>query len=205
MALKTTVYIDGFNLYYGCLRGTAHKWLDLATFCAQLLPKNQITRIRYFTALVTPRPNDPQQRTRQEMYLRAIRTIPHLSIDLGHFLATKVWMMRSDRNSTVQVLKSEEKGSDVNLASRLLIDCYLSKCDVAVIISNDSDLLFPIEHVKRYLGKTIGLVNPHERPSRELLAVANFYKPIRSSLLAKCQFPDKLTDSVGNFHKPPSW
>src|SRR5438105_1806047 len=88
-------------------------------------------------------------RTRQEMYLRAIRTIPNLTIDLGSFLASKQWMMRSDYSGTIQVLKSEEKGSDVNLASRLLIDCFRSKCDIAVIISNDSDLVFPIEHVKR--------------------------------------------------------
>ena len=205
MALKTNVYIDGFNLYYGCVRGTPYKWLDVAAFCARLLPKNQINRIRYLTALVTPRANDPQQRMRQEIYLRAIRTIPNLTIDLGHFLASKVWMMRTDYAERVEVLKSEEKGSDVNLASRLLIDCYSSNCDIAVIISNDSDLVFPIEHVKRYLGKTVGIVNPHERPSRELLAIANFFKSIRPSVLASCQFPDKLTDALGDFHKPPTW
>lgn len=205
MALKTNVYIDGFNLYYGCIRHTPYKWLDLAALCTRLLPKNQINRIRYFTALVTPRANDPQQRMRQEIYLRAIRTIPNLSLDLGHFLASKVRMMRSDYSGKVEVLKSEEKGSDVNLASRLLIDCYNSKCDIAVIISNDSDLVFPIEHVKRFLGKTVGIVNPHPRPSRELLAIANFYKPIRPSILGACQFPDNMTDALGAFHKPGTW
>jgi uncharacterized LabA/DUF88 family protein len=205
MALKTNVYIDGFNLYYGCLRRTPYKWLDLAALCARLLPKNQINRIRYFTALVTPRAGDAQQRMRQEMYLRAIRTIPNLTVDLGSFLASKQWMMRADHSGMVQVLKSEEKGSDVNLASRLLIDCYRSKCDIAVIISNDSDLVFPIEHVKRYVGKTVGVVNPHQRPSRELFAVANFFKSIRPSILASCQFPNNLTDALGEFHKPPTW
>jgi uncharacterized LabA/DUF88 family protein len=205
MALKTHVYIDGFNLYYGCLKGTPHKWLDLAALCARLLPNNQITRIRYFTALLTPRPVDPQQRTRQEIYLRAIRTLPNLTIDFGHFLASKQWMMRTDRSEMVQVLKSEEKGSDVNLASRILIDSYTSKCDIAVVISNDSDLVFPIEHVKRFLGKIVGIVNPHPRPSRELQSVASFFKSIRPSVLAACQFPDKLTDALGDFHKPPAW
>jgi hypothetical protein len=205
MALKTHVYIDGFNLYYGCVRKTPYKWLDLAVFCQQLLPTNQITRIRYFTALLTPRPNDPQQRTRQEVYIRALRTIPNISIDLGHFMLNKVWMMKADLNGTVQVLKSEEKGSDVNLASRLLIDCYLSKCDVAVVVSNDSDLLFPIEHIKRHLGKTVGIINPHARPSRELRAIASFYKSIRPSLLARSQFPATMTDAQGQFHKPPTW
>ncbi len=205
MPLKTNVYIDGFNLYYGCAKGTPHRWLDLSALCSKLLPNNAIHRIRYFTALVSPRPGDPQQRNRQEIYLRALRTIPALTIHLGHFLSSKPWMMRADGQGKVQVLKSEEKGSDVNLASHLLIDCYRSDCDVAVIVSNDSDLAFPIEHVKRHLGKTIGILNPHERPSRELLPLANFFKPIRAAALAASQFPATMTDSLGVFHKPPGW
>ena len=51
-----------------------------------------------------------------------------------------------------------------------------SDCDVAVIVSNDSDLVFPIEHIKKHLGKVIGILNPHPQPSRELLPLANFYK-----------------------------
>jgi uncharacterized LabA/DUF88 family protein len=205
MALKTNVYVDGFNLYYGCVKDTVHRWLDLAALCKRLVPNNTINRIRYFTALVTPRPSDPQQRMRQEIYLRALRTIPNLTLYTGRFLASKVWMRRADGLGYVQVLKSEEKGSDVNLANSLLIDCYLSDCDIAVIISNDSDLVFPIEHVKRHLGKIIGVVNPHKRPSHELFAIANFYKSIRPGALAASHFPDKLTDALGDFHKPPTW
>lgn len=205
MTLKTNVYIDGFNLYYGCARNSPHRWLDLDALCRALLPKNTIHRIRYFTALVTPRPHDPQQRNRQEIYLRALKTLPNLTIHHGSFLASKTWMMKADGTGTVQVLKSEEKGSDVNLASHLLIDCYRGDCDIAVIVSNDSDLAFPIDHVKRHLGKTIGILNPHKRPSRDLHPLANFYKPIRSGALAACQFPPSLTDADGTFHKPPSW
>jgi uncharacterized LabA/DUF88 family protein len=190
MALKTNVYIDGFNLYYGCIHDTPHAWLDMSALCARLLPNNQINRIRYFTALVTPRPSDPQQRNRQEIYIRALRTIPNLTIYYGSFLATKPWMRRADGKGRVRVLKSEEKGSDVNLASHLLIDCFRSDCDVAVIISNDSDLVFPIEHVKKHLGKIIRIVNP--RPSRELLAVANFYKQIRPLCTRDMSLPGSL-------------
>jgi uncharacterized LabA/DUF88 family protein len=205
MALKTNVYIDGFNLYYGCVRHTPYRWLDLSALCGALLPKNTIHRIRYFTALVTPRPNDPQQRTRQEVYIRALRTIPNLTIHLGNFLASKTWMMRADGLGKIQVLKSEEKGSDVNIASHLLIDCYGSDCDVAVIVSNDSDLAFPIDHVKRNLGKTVGILNPHKHPSRDLFQLASFYKPIRAGVLAACQFPATMQDASGRFHKPASW
>jgi uncharacterized LabA/DUF88 family protein len=205
MALKTNIYIDGFNLYYGCLRKSPHRWLDLASFCKKLLPHNQIHRIRYFTALVTPRPSDPQQRTRQEIYLRALRTIPNLTIHTGRYLSSKTRMKRADGSGTVEVLKSEEKGSDVNLASYLLIDAYRSDCDVAVIVSNDSDLAFPIEHIRQELGKIIGILNPHQRPSRELLPLANFFKSIRPSVLASSQFPQQLADALGAFHKPADW
>jgi len=63
--MKTRVYIDGFNLYYGLLKGTPFKWLDLERFCDQLLPKNTVEKIYYFTAKVDARPNDPDQPTRQ--------------------------------------------------------------------------------------------------------------------------------------------
>ena len=205
MALKTNIYVDAFNLYYGCLRKTPYRWLNLAELCAKILPKNEIHRIRYFTALVTPRPTDPQQRNRQEIYIRALRTIPNLTVHTGRYLASTVRMMRADGLGTVEILKSEEKGSDVNLASYLLIDAYRSDCDIAVIVSNDSDLVFPIEHIKQQVGKVIGILNPRSRPSRELFSLANFYRQIRPSVLAASQFPPSLTDALVVFHKPPSW
>lgn len=207
MALKTNVYIDAFNFYYGCIRHTPYHWLDLGQLCRLLLPapKNEIHRIRYFTALVTPRRSDPQQRMRQDMYLRAIRTLPTITIHTGSFLASKPWMRKADGSGWVNVLKSEEKGSDVNLASHLLIDAYRSDFDVAAIISNDSDLVFPIEHIKRHLGKIIGILNPHKIPSRELFPLANFYKQIRPKVLAAAQFPDVMNDALGQFHKPEQW
>jgi uncharacterized LabA/DUF88 family protein len=205
MPLKTNIYIDGFNLYYGCLRKTSYRWLDLAAFCQKLLPHNYIHRIRYFTALVTPRISDPQQRSRQEIYLRALRTIPNLTIHLGRYLSSTTRMKLARASGTAEVIKSEEKGSDVNLASYLLIDAYRSDCDVAVVVSNDSDLAFPLEHIRQELGKVVGILNPHPRPSRELLPLANFYKQIRTGVLATCQFPPYLTDALGSLHKPTDW
>src|SRR5690242_8430004 len=80
MTLITNVYIDGFNLYYGAVRGTPYKWLNLAELCRIMLPQNQIKSIKYFTARVEPRPHDPGQATRQQTYIRALRTIPNLMI-----------------------------------------------------------------------------------------------------------------------------
>jgi hypothetical protein len=82
LAVKTHVYVDGFNLYYGALRGTGFKWLNLAEMCWLLLPGDDILRIAYFTARVNGRPTDPEQPQRQQLYLRALSTIPNVHIVL---------------------------------------------------------------------------------------------------------------------------
>ena len=68
-AVRTYVYIDGFNLYYGSVKNTPYKWLDFKTlFVRQLKPYNQILAIKYFTAKVTARPDDPGAPTRQDVF-----------------------------------------------------------------------------------------------------------------------------------------
>jgi hypothetical protein len=74
--LNTNVYIDGFNFYYGALRNTPYRWLNPEALCQLLLPKNTISQIKYFTALVSARPNDLDQPLRQQLYLRALATLP---------------------------------------------------------------------------------------------------------------------------------
>jgi hypothetical protein len=145
--MRANVYVDGFNLYYGALKdkGPGFKWLDLATLLTKhLIPANPINRIRYFTARVSGRPGDLDAPVRQDTYLRALATIPNLTVHLGHFQRTKVRMPLVDPPSggqkTVKVYKTEEKGSDVNLATYLLLDAFQQDCDLAVVISNDSDL-----------------------------------------------------------------
>jgi hypothetical protein len=75
--MRVNVYIDGFNLYYGAVKGTPYRWLNLPEMCRLLLPRDQILQIKYFTALVNPRASDPDQRGRQETFLRALQTIPN--------------------------------------------------------------------------------------------------------------------------------
>ena len=64
--MATYVYIDGFNLFYGSLKGSAYKWLDLEELCRRLLPSDDIQQIRYFTAIVEARDDDPQKPQRQQ-------------------------------------------------------------------------------------------------------------------------------------------
>lgn len=205
--VRTIVYIDGFNLYYGCLRRTPFKWLDVRKLCELLLPKNDILQIKYFTARVSAR-EDPQQPFRQQTYLRALQTLSNVEIHYGHFLVHKVRLPLAEPNGPdrwAQVLKTEEKGSDVNLAAHLLHDAHLDRFDAAAIVSNDSDLATPLAIVRNEIRKKTGLINPHEDRSRQLARHADFYRTIRKGALAAAQFPDRLVDAAGEFHRPPTW
>jgi len=82
---KMWIYIDGFNLYYGAVRSTAFKWLNLEELCRLLFPSSQIERIKYFTARVTARPSDPSQPIRQQTYFRALGTLPSVELHFGQF------------------------------------------------------------------------------------------------------------------------
>ncbi len=104
-----------------------------------------------------------------------------------------------------QVIKTEEKGSDVNLATHLLHDAHLGRFDTAVVVSNDSDLLEPIKIVRQELKKRVGILNPHRVPSRALLPHIDFIKQIRRGVLQASQFPQTLTDFHGTFTKPATW
>ena len=105
----------------------------------------------------------------------------------------------------VRVVKTEEKGSDVNIAAHLINDGYKGDYDIAVLISNDSDLVEPVRIVTQELNSQVGILNPHRNQSRELAQHASFYKRIRQGALAASQFPPTLTDAHGTFHKPTVW
>jgi hypothetical protein len=207
------VYIDGFNLYYGCLRDTPYRWLDLGKFCRALVPNRYtVEQIKYYTARVIPLPHDPTAGTRQDFYLRAIATLPNCSVTFGYFLTTRVSMPLAKQlpggPMTARVIKTEEKGSDVNLACHLVVDAFEKTCDAAFVISNDSDLLEPIRIARRRLGMTVGLATPYRRPGRPANVLVNevdFRRPIRRGTLAKSQFPATLTDAKGSFSKPATW
>ncbi len=208
--MRANVYVDGFNLYYGCLRKTPYRWLDLSKLCNFLLPKSAtLNEIKCFTALVSARPHNPQQDIRQQTYIRALQTIPNLSVILGQFLSHPIRMHLAHPPATgsqsVEVIKTEEKGSDVNLATEILIDGFLKRYDMAILVSNDSDLFAPINAVSNILKIPVGIFNPYPKSSRVLQRAASFIKPIRTGVLAASQFPPTLTDANGTFIKPNTW
>ena len=208
--MKTIVYVDGFNLYYGAVKRTPYKWLNVKTLCQLLLPKNQIISIKYFTALVTARPNDPDQPNRQQLFFRALQTIPELEIIFGHFLSHEIMMPLAHpmpgQPKFAQVIKTEEKGSDVNIAAHMVNDGHKGLYQVAILVSNDSDLVEPVKIVRNELKLPVGVLNPFvQTPSFDLRKYATFVKPIRAGVLSASQFPSTLKDSNGTFYRPPTW
>jgi uncharacterized LabA/DUF88 family protein len=198
---RTIVYIDGFNLYYGALKGTPYKWLDIEALARRLAPRDQLVAVRYFTARVRPQRSDPQQPQRQQAYLRALGTLPTVTIHFGHYLshATRMPLAHPRRGEarTVEVIKTEEKGSDVNLATCLLLDAFRGRCDKAVVVTNDSDLQEPIRVAEEELGLGVVIVNPHPRLRRSLALRASAMRQLREATVAACQLPLTLTDADG--------
>lgn len=206
--LKTVVYIDAFNLYYGAVKNTPYKWLDPSRLCQALLTGNEIIGYEYFTARLTPRDGGAGQPMRQRIYLRALSTIPSLSITYGHFLVHQVRMRLVEPQpggAYADVIKTEEKGSDVNLATKMLIDAFDDRYECAVVISGDSDLVAPIKAVREKFGKLVGVINPQKRPCKALQREADFYKHIRRTVLGRCQFPSEMEDEAGSFNRPDKW
>ena len=207
----TNVYVDGFNLYYRALKDGPFRWLDLRNLCHRLFPNDTINQISYFTSRLLTRPENPGQPQRQLTYLRALNTIPGLEIFYGTFRSgvkhRRLAFPVAGLPSSVLVRHSEEKGSDVNLATRLLVDGFNGDYQQAVIISNDADFAGAMEYVRDSLGLRVTLVNPDRRKSspKNLSNAATYVKRLWKSHLRPSQFPDSFSDKVGIIRKPTGW
>jgi hypothetical protein len=207
-SVRTNFYVDGWNLFSRALRGTPYRWLDLAALFRHALPDNEINRIRYFTSHVSGS-DAPDKPARQQLYLRALGTTPNLTQHFGKFHRNRVGRALVAPPQTgspiAQVWDIKEKGSDVNLTSMFIFDACRDDFDVAVLVSNDSDLLLPVELVVRELKRPRGILDPADNRSKSLASVASFYRRIHASDLSASQFPDAMTDRSGTFHRPASW
>ena len=203
------VYVDGLNLYHCALADTPHWWLDLQALACRLLePGFTLHRIRYFTARIAGR-RDPKQRFRQQMYLRALGTIPELEIHEGHFLSYPTWMPLANPKpgepARVKVVRTEEKGSDANLAAWLTRDAAKRDCRAAFVITGDSDFTGVIQMVRREFTFPVHVVDPRKSSSRRLRSAATSYRLLDRKLLPWCQFPARLSDGTGAITKPEAW
>ncbi len=196
----------------------------------EVLPSLTINRVRYFTAPVKGTPADPHMASRQQTFIRALETLRNLSVHYGNFLESKPRMRLVSPPpggpNTAQVIKIEEKGSDVNIATYMLVDAFRKDCDQLVVITNDSDLTEPIRIINKEMQIPVGVFNPHTqstydckhrfsgrhgtapsaRPSFALRKVAKFTRDIEEAHLIAAQFPTTFTDAAGKvIRKPAGW
>lgn len=224
---RVSIYVDGFNLYYRALKGTKFKWLNIEALCKLILHKTpNITEINYYTARVKQLDPTYTDQADQAEYIRALETLNDFKIHYGNFqvttkamrLASPLWMRpRFDppvnlATCTVlpdvaRVIKTEEKGSDVNLGVHLVRDAFTNKFDIAVVITNDTDLVEPLRIVSKEAGKKLVLLSPVQNPAgslKQLLSGSPLF--ITSSHLGRCQFPDPYIDKNGReIRKPADW
>jgi len=100
------------------------------------------------------------------------------------------------------VIKTEQKGSDVNLASHLPFDAFSNSFECAIVVNGDSDLATPIEMARNRLNKPVSVLLPqllatiaskNPRRSARLKQVATFFRNgIREGVPKASQFPDVM-------------
>jgi uncharacterized LabA/DUF88 family protein len=200
---KVIAYVDGFNLYFG-LRDANFKrfyWLNIKAMAQNLLKGNQqLVVTKYFTTRISG-PSD--KRIRQTTFLEALETLSDFEIYYGHYLSKEITCKNCGQSRS----RFEEKMTDVNIATEMLVDAFGDKFDTALLISADSDLVRPVETIKKmFPQKRVIVFFPSKRSSAALKAVANNQLAIGHGLLAKCQFPDKVVKADGYvLQRPSQW
>ena len=202
---RTIIYIDGFNLYYGAVRNTpALKWLNIAQFCKNLRPHDDIKTIRYFSALI-----EGPTRPNQDAYLKALSTTPLVEIILGKFKkkTVKCSVIGCTHAGGKWFDTREEKRTDVNIAIFMLDDAYRDLCDQFIVFSGDSDLVPAVNMIRvRFPKKRIIVYVPSQDPARgaavELRTSAHINKTLPQQIIAKSQFPPQVPDGTGGLRQP---
>lgn len=214
-ANRVIAYVDGFNLYFGLkAKGwRRYYWLDLPKLAENLLrAEQQLLALKYFTARIAgPAGGDPRHRAgrieasrrRQTVWLEAIGSCELATIFEGHYLGKDV-----EYHNCGSVWRThEEKMTDVQIATQILVDAFADRFDTALIISADSDLVPPIQAVREYFSeKRIVVAFPPARQSYQLRQVAHASFPIGEAKLRKSLLPINIVKSDGHtITRPPEW
>ena len=184
-----------------------------------------VQSVKYYTTRVSGK-LDRDAPARQQVYLDALGTVPQIRSFFGTFRYSQRWAALARPLQAkpityawpaallelVLVEKADEKGSDVALASHLVRDAFTGAFDAAVILTNDTDLLEPINIVVKEVGKPVGLLSPviqgkikgkwvAAHPTLVKAATLTLY--IHNSHLARSQFPPTIPGT--NRTRPASW
>lgn len=198
---RVCVYIDGFNLYYGVTTLWKDiKWLNPISLSQSLIKNNQqLKNVKYYTARIT---SNREKQRRQQIYLEALTEVG-VEIIPGKFLRTTIVC----RNCRDKRKKYNEKMTDVNIATDLIIDAHLNRYDKALLISGDSDLVPPIKAInKHFIDKKVVVIFPPNRNNASLKQVAFDSFALGRKKLKDHQLPPSITKDDGYvLHKPEEW
>jgi len=230
--LRTAIYIDGYNLYYGRLRGTQYKWLDVVSLFSRIArsiePHSQIISVKFFTApaLTTFSRHGTESMRAQNDYHRALEAKypdcfekvlgSHVFEKDGTRMPLYVDGSSFDKENTVKVWRLVEKKTDVNLALAMYRDVNKGGLDQVVLISNDTDTE-PVIHalIEDFPELKIGMIIPRGpqnsgkkgRPaSSSLLNLAHWSRAyINDEELLAAQLPDFVPTKKKPATKPIHW
>ncbi|MCK4920594.1 MAG: NYN domain-containing protein [Bacteroidales bacterium] len=199
---RVIVYVDGFNLYFGMMEAgyTNLKWLNLNLLIKNLLlTKQDIKEIKYFTSRVS---NNPDKQKRQTLYIEALESVG-IKIFYGHYQRD-----RFECNRCGNIWPTfNEKMTDVNIATQMLIDAYQDKYDMAMLISGDSDLVPPIKAIhENFSNKRVFVAFPPKRHNNSVSLVAKGSMTIGRKKLMDSQFENDVSKYDGYvIKKPKEW
>lgn len=232
MTLRTRVYVDGYNLYYGCVRKTAYKWLDICALAAQILATIRLDvdgapatfdldplAIKYFTAAILKNfARHEDSVPSQAAYHQALRGHlgPAVSLIEGYFAAEPARAHRHIKGrpardcELVDIWKLVEKQSDVALALHAYSDALRGEVDHVVLVTNDTDVVPCLDLIRAHTAVKIGLIVPtrdRQRPvNGDLSSRVNWVREhVLDDELASSQMPAMVRLDGKVVHKPLSW
>ncbi len=217
-SLRTIVYIDGFNLYYGLKQkyGRKYMWLNIEKFARNVTPAHGVlVSAKYFTSKLKGSSTKPEKVRRQSQFLRAVDTLfPNVVTIEGNYQSFQGHCKHCDNFINCQhcgtpYVKPNEKKTDVNIATSMLVDAFENHCDVQILVSGDSDYEFTLQELRRlFPQKEIIVAFPPKRRNNQLLGddkcTSSFDIP--EDAFSGAQFPDRiLIDGKKPIEKPKEW
>ncbi len=202
---RVIVYIDGYNFYYGLKsspRWRKYYWLDVVKlFESFMRPNQELIAVKYFSA----RPNNLDQSYRQSAFFQANKENPKFRLILGQYQKKNI----SCFNCGYTIHSYEEKETDVRLATQIVADAYQKNCDIAIIVSADSDMIPAIELATEAQQKVFIYFPPNQYSNS--LASIGISNPIHlkrfEARFRQSLFPDVVHLSVADYDLqiPAKW
>jgi len=210
---RTIFLIDGFNLYHSVrsaskdLRGATTKWLNIASLCRSYLPalgaECRINDIFYFSALAAHlEATNPDVTKRHRNFIRCLESTG-IVVELARFKAKEILCPFCRQ----QIIRHEEKETDVAISVKLMELLFYDQCDTAVLMTGDTDLAPAVRTAKRlFPKKRVCFAFPYKRKNKELAQIADVHFHIKKERYLAHQFPDPFILSDGQqIQKPMTW